>query len=172
MEKYRVFISYSRKDRKLVEELVELLEEIGLCPMWDRNFAYGSGFHDQIKQSITHAHVFLPLITKESSQRGWVHQEIGYAMANNIPVLPIAKGVLPGEMIQDLHAIQLQQSLEEIRDVLTPETFRDLLKKHSDTGFTLYQCAELAEDRTAMMTSYAESVVALGAYGYVRQKGA
>lgn len=76
--KYRVFISYSHQDAELVDRISSILEENGLQPMLDKGFASGHGFTDQIRNFITHAHVFMPVITRESSSRGWVHQEIGY----------------------------------------------------------------------------------------------
>jgi hypothetical protein len=172
VSKYRVFISYSHEDRELVEELVTLLDEMGLYPMWDKNFAFGSGFHDQIKLFIAHAHVFLPVITNASSSRGWVHQEIGYAMALNIPVLPLAKGVLPGEMIQGLQAIQFNSSIGEIKDLLSKEVFDNLVNQYTDSKFALHQCADLTEDRAIMMAAYANRILSLRSYGFVRQKGA
>ena len=86
---YRIFISYSHEDRRLARILANILEENGLIPMWDENFTWGHGFPEQIKNFISHAHVFVPIVTKASSKRGWVHQEIGYARALNIPILPI-----------------------------------------------------------------------------------
>jgi len=73
--------------------------------MWDKTFSYGHGFHEQIKRFIAHAHIFLPVITEASSRRGVVHQEIGYAMALNVPVLPVTVGIIPGEMLQPLHVV-------------------------------------------------------------------
>ena len=104
--KYRVFISYSHEDMRLVEKITTILKENGLQPMFDKGFTSGHGFTDQIKNFISHAHVFMPVITKESGCRGWVHQEIGYAMAMNIPVLPVSLGEMPGQMISHLQAIK------------------------------------------------------------------
>jgi hypothetical protein len=53
-----------------VLQIVKVLEEHGLIPMWDKNFAYGYGFHEQINTCIAHAHVFLPCITPHSSLQG------------------------------------------------------------------------------------------------------
>lgn len=86
---YRIFISYSHKDKDRAEKLAKTLKENGLNPIYDKHFEGGFGFTDQIKKFIAHAHVFVPLITKSSSQRGWVHQEIGYAAALNVPIMPI-----------------------------------------------------------------------------------
>lgn len=39
--KYRVFISYSHEDKKLVEQITTVLQENGLQPMLDKSFASG-----------------------------------------------------------------------------------------------------------------------------------
>lgn len=179
MEKYRAFISYSRQDIDLVRKIVTALEkdDVGVTAIWDQNFAYGYGFHEQIKSFIAHAHVFVPFITRTSNRRGWVHQEIGYAMALNIPVLPITLGMLPGEMIQQLHAIQLHEGNEaetidtQLTNQLTKQVFDNLVGRFRDTSFSLYECAELAEDRSRMMADYAMSILDSNQYGRVRQKG-
>ncbi len=82
----RVFISYSHQDAVLAEKIVKAIIANGMTPMWDKNFQFGFGFHQMIKTFISHSHVFLPIITESSNSRGWVHQEIGYAVALNIPV--------------------------------------------------------------------------------------
>ncbi|WP_287152964.1 toll/interleukin-1 receptor domain-containing protein [Candidatus Solincola tengchongensis] len=172
MNDYRVFISYSHEDSDLVELIVSILNEIGLRPLWDRNFAYGRGFPEQIRKCIAHAHVFLPLITESSSKRGWVHQEIGYAMALNVPVLPVARGTLPGEMLQELHAMILSDDPEEIRTQLTRDIFESLVNSFQEKEFALYECAELPEERTVLIAQYARSILEMGEHGLVRQKGA
>jgi hypothetical protein len=171
MRPYRVFISYAREDRDLVQHIADTISAKGLVPMWDKDFHFGLGFPEQIKAFIAHAHVFLPVITEASSRRGWVHQEIGYAMALNIPVLPVAFGSLPGEMIQHLQALQLSSDLTELTARLSPQAFENLLSGYRKPSLALSVCAELAEDRAAMMAEYARSIIDLGASGYVRQKG-
>ena len=66
---YRVFISYSHQDQHLADCVEGVLRNIAQV-MWDREFRYGYGFHDQIKRFIAHSHVFVPIITENSSQRG------------------------------------------------------------------------------------------------------
>jgi hypothetical protein len=170
----RVFISYSHNDKASVEKIVEALHSNGIMPMWDQNFLYGHGFHDQIKTFISYSHVFLPLITEKSTK--WVHQEIGYATALNIPVLPVAIGKsLPSEMIHELHALKLsenvQESLEELQNIFSKEVFETLVNNYRDGRYSVFRCAELHEERTLMMTDYANEITKLGYYGLVRQKG-
>ena len=169
--KYRVFISYSHSDRALAEQIAAVLRRNRLEPMWDRNFAFGHGFHEQIRLYIAHAHVFLPLLTQESDARKWAHQEIGYAMALHIPVLPIAVGNWPGEMLQQIHAVSLEpDKLGDSQEILTEATITRLLGRHAQEA-ALYTCADLPDSRAQMMADYAEDVLALGYYGLVRQKG-
>ena len=171
--KYRVFISYSHEDQPLVERIAAILSRNGLQPMWDRNFAYGQGFHDQIKNFIAHAHVFLPVLTKTADARKWVHQEIGYSMALHIPVLPIAVEELPGEMIQQIHALRMEgDDPETLSQHLSKEVIEALIERHASSSEALYACADLPEDRARMMTAYANDVFALGERDVVRQKGA
>jgi hypothetical protein len=171
--KYRVFISYSHEDKALVEGIAAILSRNGLQPMWDRNFAYGQGFHEQIKNFIAHAHVFLPVLTKTADARKWVHQEIGYAMALHIPVLPVAVKGLPGEMIQQIHALRMEGNDPEVlSEHLSKEVIEALIERHARNYKALYECAELPEDRAKMMSAYADDVFALGTRDVVRQKGA
>lgn len=170
-KKYRVFVSYSHVDRKQIERIVDILKNNGLIPMWDENFLYGGRFHDQIKNYIAHSHVFMPFITNESSQRGWVHQEIGYAMAQNIPILPVTFDRIPGEMLQHLHAIPYSENQEVLGKRLNRTVIEKLVNSARSNSKPLYFSAAFPEDRTEMMIEYATMVLDLGYYGVVRQKG-
>lgn len=168
----RVFISYSSKDKPIVKLLAQVLKDNGLQPMWARDFLPGSGFHEQIKDYIAYAHIFMPLVTKSSAKRGWVHQEIGYAMALNIPVFPITtEDVKPGEMIQNLQAVKIPGDSSKLRKNLTRDVFINLLNRSQKPGNALYELAELGEDRAKMMKAYSDNVLNLGHHCLVRQKG-
>jgi hypothetical protein len=174
-DKIRVFISYSHKDRAHVQKIVEALNANGIMPMWDQNFSYGQGFHDLIKAFISYSHVFLPLITNNSTN--WVHQEVGYAAALNIPVFPVAIGdSIPSEMIHGLQALTLSENIpenpEELKNIFSKKVFATLVNMYRDGRYSLLQCAELHEERTLMMTDYASEIITkFGCYGCVRQKG-
>jgi hypothetical protein len=171
MEKIRVFISYSHKDKEFVNELVLFLEEnCEVNVIWDKNLVAGYGFHEQIKDSIASAHVFMPLITKESSERGWVHQEIGYAMALNIPVLPVTTENLDaGGMLQMVHAVKIDEKVENLHSFFNDSTFKTMLK--SASVLPIFLCAHLPEERTRMITDYSNKISNISEFGLVRQKG-
>lgn len=178
----RAFICYSHHDFDLANIVCDRLTECGLSVKWDQAFAYGRGFHDQIRTSIGCAHVFVPVLTNKAIERGWVQQEIGYASAMNIPVLPVAIGVDPGEMIGEVHAVKVsrtavepeavpkgdappdpaarQRLLVKLRDVLVekfdPSLFERLIEQFSDAALARYEVAEFQEERTQLMVRYAE----------------
>ena len=169
---YRVFVSYSSEDRGLVQQIVGILRTNNLEPMWDEDFAFGQGFHQQIKNFIAHAHVFLPVLTKLADQRKWVHQEIGYAMALNIPVLPVAIGSLPGEMIDQIHAVSVaQDDVLQLSSRLTVDAVRELVDANAAQNIALYTCADSPQSRASAIAQHCEDVLALRKFGKVRQKG-
>jgi hypothetical protein len=170
MEGQRIFISYSHQDSEIVKKLVVVLTKCRFDVIWDDNLIAGSGFHDQIKDLIASAHLFMPLITKESSNRGWVHQEIGFAMALNIPVLPVTTENLdPGGMLQLIHAVKIDDDIKNIEQCLNRYTIQTLLNNSITTP--LYQCAHLPEERTRMLGEFANKILGMNRFGIVRQKG-
>jgi hypothetical protein len=134
-----------------------------------------------IKTTISYSHVFLPLITESSNSRQWVHQEIGYAVALNIPVLPVAFGELPHEMISELHALLLDRKIpdneEELKTIFSREIFDALIAKFQKSSNGLFQCAGTHEERSQLLAEYADEVCSLRTYspsstfGLIRQKG-
>lgn len=172
MQEYRVFISYAHKDKGFVEKIADILKSNGLVPVYDKDIPAGTQFDEHIKKCIAHAHVFLPVITKESSERGWVHQEIGYALALNIPMLPISREPesLPEGMIQKLNAYIVDENLTGAADILTFDKLENLIKK-SEAVMSTYVCRVQAEQRAELMSQYAEDVIEMKSYAKLRQKG-
>ena len=69
-----------------------------------------------------------------SKKRAWVHEEIGFAMALNIPVLPLSIGTIPGEMISQYHCINLTDNLSDIINKITPELIHKIVNKPNVTS--------------------------------------
>jgi len=168
---FRVFISYAHADFDLVLKVVSILENLGLQPLWDRNICPGTQFTDAIKSLIARSHVFIPLITLHSQDRPWIHQETGYAIALNIPVIPIAIGNLPSEMIASLQAISVSPDLEDLAARLCEIDLDQLVLPGLPRPHAMIEIAEWPEKRAEMMISYAQWVIELGVYGHVRHQG-
>jgi hypothetical protein len=169
--RYRIFISYSSKDKDQKDILTKVLENNGLCPVSNSEFSLGHGFLDQIKKFIAHSYVFMPVISKSSNKSGWVHEEIGLAIAHNIPVLPIVieQKSLPTDMIQEFQAIfsdlkatndeLLNKEIYKLTNRLTWQEI-DKLIKMSERGprRPIYECAYLHLERTIMLVEYASDI--------------
>ncbi len=168
MTPYRVFVSYSHADRPLVERLVAVLTDVGMTPMWDRNLVPGAGFSNQIQTFITNSHVLLPVITPGSAQRLWLHQEIGFAMALGMPVLPVSVGHLPLGLIEGIHAIELRDDLADAPAKLSALSFDRLVNANPDRP-AAYVCTEDNSRRALLLARYADDVWAIGWSGLVRQ---
>lgn len=178
MHQFRVFISYSHEDLKLAVQVNEALRGLNLKPVWDRDIGPGTPFSDAIKGLIANAHLFMPLISENSQHRPWVHQETGYAMAINIPVLPIAFGNLPGEMISQLQAISVRlKSADEFDETDLVEQLKcinieQLVIPPPARSGAIVEVADYPEERTELMSRCANRVMELGSYVHLRQRGA
>ena len=169
---FRVFISYSHEDRHLVEKMVGVLKELGLHPLWDRDIHPGTPFTDAIKDLIGRSHLFIPIITKNAQERPWVHQETGYALAINIPILPIAiEGEdLPDDIIAQLQAIVVRSELEDLRERLQEINLERLIIPSPRKPHAIVEVADWPETRAELMLRYLYWVTDLDVCGWVRHR--
>lgn len=167
---FRVFLSYAREDRALVERMDGILRELALHPVWDRDIHPGSPFTDAIREAIASVHLFLPLITERSQHRPWVHQETGYAMGINIPVLPIAVDTVPGEMIAQLQAVVVKPDLSDLADRLREMNLERIVFPAHGVLPTV-SVVDYPEQRATVMANHAGRLADLGRYGRVRHCG-
>jgi hypothetical protein len=160
MYHYRVFISYAHDDQKLVEQLDMVLKNMDLIPVWDKDISGGTAFDYEIRRRIARAHVLMPLITSNSRESPWIHQEIGYALGIGVPVIPVALGTLPEAMLSGIQAICVKNDLSDLRSGLEQVNIESLVLPSDPEGelerlgITTH-VAEFSEDRTRLMVSYA-----------------
>ena len=174
---FRVFVSYSHEDRKLAAEVIRILgEEMHMAPVSDENIHPGSPFTNAIKGLIAHAHVFLALITPSSIGRPWVHQETGYAMALDIPVLPVAigddKDFPDMQMIAQLEAVRVRADLSDLQERLTEVDLANVVFPGPPPPSASIEIAEHPEQRAEMLAKAAKRLLRHGTYAHFRQKGA
>ena len=155
-----------------MENAVKVLEENGYNPLCDKNIIGGKPFTDEIKKMIAHAHIFLPLLTENSSLRPWVHQETGYALAMNIPILPVAVGSVPGEMTAQLNAVTVCEDFSDFPQKVSPYDMENLVTNNPSAEITNLWVSAWAEERTKLLGDYAAWVSNLHFSGRVRQRAA
>jgi len=170
MYPFRIFVSYSHDDHPHAAQIVDYLRSIGAHVLWDPDILPGVPFSEEIKEMIAFSHVFMPLLTAASVARPWVHQEIGFATAVGVPVLPVGLGKLPQGMQEKLQCLELSAALDDLPKRLPRVVIEQLLTRGNDyVGYLPVQTAPLQEDRTLLITHYLRSVIGFGEFGRVRQ---
>ena len=169
---YRVFICYAHQNRAALRKVVSCLKKLGLCPYWSGTLRAGTPFSHQIEEGISRAHLFLPILTSESNERSWVQQEIGFALASNVPVLPLALGDAPGGLAHGIQAIKVERDLSDLKKKLTRREIDAALSAAIGRGGAYFEVAPLMEDRTRMLFSAAEWLSRNRQFARVRQWGA
>ena len=87
----KVFVSYSSQDWVAARLIVHVLEEHGIrCFFAERDLATGDPFDTAIVRRIWNSSLVIVLWSSRASQSQWVLQEVGIAVAQDIPVWPVA----------------------------------------------------------------------------------
>jgi len=170
MYPFRVFVSYARQDKEVARAVVESLRTVGTRPIWDESIRPGRLFLEEIKEKIATAHLFVPLLTPASRERPWVHQETGYALAINVPVLPIALATLPSEMLAGLQALVVKEDLTDLKDRLVEVDFEGIVLPPQPRPPVVYSIADLPESRTEAIVSQGSRLTNSIGPGRIRQR--
>lgn len=149
MYPFRVFISYAHEDKELATALVGFAQKCGLINMWDQAIEPGRPFTEEIKFLISCSHIFVPLLTKASANRPWVHQETGYAIAQDVPVLPIAiENEVPQGMIAEVQALVTNRKLIGLSRHFSNRGLLELVLSHTAPRQPYLSCVQGSRTRS------------------------
>jgi len=107
--KAHLFISYSRKDREVVDRLAARLEKAGYQVWIDRKGILGGvEWRKAIPREIGRAEAFLLMISPNSVASRWVRKEFDYALKKRVRIIPIVikPADLPRSMQMHLGKLQ------------------------------------------------------------------
>lgn len=89
-DKFNVFISYSRKDKRIVEEFCDIFSKSGITYWIDKvGIENGENFKSVIVKAIEDATVFVFFSSVNSNASQWTAKEIGIAVARKKTIIPI-----------------------------------------------------------------------------------
>jgi hypothetical protein len=91
-----IFVSYCRKDSTVVKELIRGLESARRGVWVDQALHGGDSWWDTILQAIRQCDVFIFALSDESLKSKPCQAELGYAIALDLPILPVQVGVATG----------------------------------------------------------------------------
>jgi hypothetical protein len=172
MYPFRVFLSYSSAERELAGRIVTALQQTGLLVLWDHALVPGQPFTEEIKTQISRCHLFIPLLTRKSLSKPWVHQETGYAMGVGVPILPIVIGkIAPVALIQQLQAIRIGEDIDQLRSLLTEDMVNARIEDSSKIAHPNFESLDHPERRTQMIVHHTRDAQRRGG-GRIRQRGA
>ena len=173
MNNYRIFISYARSDEDKAAIIFEDLKKKGFLPEWDKNLRLGEDFEKQIMSLISHSHVVLPIITRNSSKSQWTNHEVAFAKALNIPVMPVCLDDTPRGIISRNQALVLKDFESDKEFDRLSEGICNAVNRAMNQRCALYECGEHTESRATMFFEYSQQVHCICPNaGIVRQKGA
>lgn len=158
MPGFRVFVSYSRDEADKFQAVCAALKQVELDPWSDQDLTIecNDGFTSTIQNFISHSHLFVAIITPRSHKRGWVHQEIGFAVAMHVPVIPICVGQLPSGMIRMSQAIVVKDNFSDCLEKLKHEAFDVVVEAAGRRWLPCGECAHEVGERAELIEHYAD----------------
>lgn len=105
MKKKQIFISYSSKDKELVDQIVKKLEDLPVV-LWraPESITPGNNYAREIPQAIRESMVFLLMLSRNSQQSIWVEKEIDSAVSERVHIIPLQ---LDDEPLSDVYRFYL-----------------------------------------------------------------
>ena len=164
---YRVFICYEHSDLVTKEALCTIVKRSGMIPWADDSLVGGTRYTPEIQERIASSHVFMPILSAAAKSSPYVQQEIGFAVASHVPVLPVAMDAKPAAMISQTQAVLWNDDADQLGARLLEAAHR-LVR---DGSGPIYECARSNEDRISMHAGRAETLLRWECYGRVRHKG-
>lgn len=126
MKQKTVFVSYSSKDRKIVNQIVDEIELMGIsCWKAPECIPAGSSYAREIPKAISGCKVFLLMLSKTSQDSIWVEKEIDNAITNRKNIIPFA---LDDEPLNDAFLFYLN-NVQMISYYHNPERALERLKE-------------------------------------------
>lgn len=129
-----VFVSYSRKDRGFVRDLVKALEGTGCKVWWDTELTPGETFSPVIQKALEQARCVVVVWSKTSIESAWVNDEAGVGRQRKVLVPVRIEGVEPPLGFRQVHDVdftgwrgdaaapQVQELIGGIRKLLRDRT--------------------------------------------------
>ena len=104
---FDVFISYSSKDRALVEAIAKRLE-LDFLVWWDQDLISGTSYENHIITTLSQAKLVLVAWTENASTSEWVDREIRISLTNSRLIPIILDGTPLNANIAHLDAVDLR----------------------------------------------------------------
>ncbi len=111
MDPLNIFLSYVSEDKKLVGDLKRKLEEEYHFKVFvaHDDITPSTQFDDSILETLRNVQLFIPVLTKQFHKSCFTNQEIGFALALKITILPLKIECNPEGFIKNYQALELKE---------------------------------------------------------------
>ncbi|MDV0443357.1 toll/interleukin-1 receptor domain-containing protein [Methanorbis rubei] len=112
-----VFFSYSSTNLPLIRSIKEKLSEMGINPfVAEDDIQPSERWADEIRSALSSMHIMIAFLTEDFHQSIWTNQEIGFAIARKISIIPVGLGAKPEGFLSQFQVLTCDT--EQIADKL------------------------------------------------------
>ena len=102
----RVFISHIGKHKKHAMKIKESLAQLGIASFVAHSDIEPTlEWQTEIERALFSMNVFVALLTMGFKESDWTDQEVGFALARKVPILPVNRGKVPYGFIAKIQAL-------------------------------------------------------------------
>lgn len=121
---YRVFLSHKAEYKRETSALKDSLADFGIsCFVAHVDIEPTKEWQDEIEKALSSMDALVALITENFHESNWTDQEIGYAVARAVPIVPVSLGKDPYGFIAKTQALRC--SWDEASDRIAGLLMRD-----------------------------------------------
>ncbi len=124
----RAFISYSTRDRIAAAQIRDALAEVGFrCFVAHDDLLVSEEWRDRIIEELRACELFIPLLSAAFKSSEWTSQEVGFAVAREIPIIPLLlDGTVPYGFIRNFQGRAVEATSLKVEMILVPLAKRNL----------------------------------------------
>ena len=151
--KYNIFISYSRKDKKVVETFCKSFDNAGITYWVDRTgIESGDAFRRVIVQAIEDCEILVFFASKHSNQSEWTEKEINTAVYYKKSIIPVRldKSQYNKSVLFELAGLDfIDYTIPAIREKVAERLVDTIKKKVGSVETELTEIVASNEDNTS-----------------------
>lgn len=110
------FLSHSHKDHPIAIEIASILGMFGFSGfLAHRDIESGTEWREEIIQKLREATLLIAVVSPNFAESEWTDQEVGFALARPIPVLPVNAGMAPYGFLGHIQGVRWGEEAREGR---------------------------------------------------------
>lgn len=119
--KYRAFISHLSEKKETATELKKQLKAFGVsCFVAHEDIEPTKAWQDELEDALMSMDCLIALLTEGFHESNWTDQEIGFACARGVKVIPVMQGMVPYGFIGKFQAVKFRP------DTIAWEVFKQM----------------------------------------------